>query len=410
MTARILVLGGRLSGLTFAYNLRRLLGDTVTIKLIERNQATHFRPSIPHIALGIREPEEIAVDLAKALTLKGIEFEQANVTKIVPEEDKIAVERKDGTTAEENYDYLVIALGAHLGKERVKGSEKNAFSVCEISDVLKLRERLTNFKGGNITLGSGIFYQGSSPKPKMPENYYPRVDSACEGPIFEMSLMLHGLLKKTGVLNKTKITIFAPGEFLSDLSLANRKIVKDLYGQLGYDLVERFVLKEYTEDSVISESGNSLKSDLSIYKPPYEGRSVLKQLAGDLADDGGFVPTDMNMVSVKYSNVYAVGDANAGAVPKLGFLAVRMGAIAAQHLANQLGANVPVEKFYPTIVCIADNPFEGYGVAVTDDTLFGGSVSKAEPSPVNHLKKELLTKYYMWTRGDMVLEKYFGSW
>jgi sulfide:quinone oxidoreductase len=408
MSEKVLVLGGRLGGLTAAYNLKRLVGKNATIKVIERNQATHFRPSIPHIALGVREPEDIAVDLNKALTRKGIEFGQANVTKITPKDNTVMVE-KNGETAKEKYDYLVIALGALLAKERVKGSE-NAFSVCEIADVLKLREKLANFKGGDITIGSGIFYQGSTPKPKMPENYYPKADSACEGPIFEMSLMLHGLLKKNGVLDKTKITIFAPGEFLSDLSVANRKIVKTLYGQLGYGLVEKFVLKEYTENSVISDGGKSLKSDLSIYKPPYAGNPVLKQAAGDFADDGGFVPTDMNMVSIKYDNVYAVGDANAGAVPKLGFLAVRMGVIAAQHLANRLGADVPVEKFYPTIVCIADNPFEGYGVAVTDDTLFGGSLTKAVAAPVNHFKKELLTKYYMWTSGDMVLEKYFGSW
>jgi sulfide:quinone oxidoreductase len=408
MSEKVLVLGGRLGGLTAAYTLRRIVGKNATIKVIERNKATHFRPSIPHIALGVREPEDIAVDLNKALTRKGIEFEQANVTKISPKDNTVTVE-KNGETAEEKYDYLVIALGALLAKERVKGSE-NAFSVCEIADVLKLRERLANFKGGDITIGSGIFYQGTMPKPKMPENYFPKADSACEGPIFEMSLMLHGLLKKNGVLNKTKITIFAPAEFLSDLSVANRKIVKTLYGQLGYGLVENFVLKEYTENSVISDGGKSLKSDLSIYKPPYAGLPVLKKAAGDLADDGGFVPTDMNMVSIKYDNVYAVGDANAGAVPKLGFLAVRMGAIAAQHLANRLGADVAVEKFYPTIVCIADNPFEGYGVAVTDDTLFGGSGTTAVAAPVNHFKKELLTKYYMWTSGDMILEKYFGSW
>jgi sulfide:quinone oxidoreductase len=408
MSEKVLVLGGRLGGLTVAYTLRRLVGKNAQIKVIERNQSTHFRPSIPHIALGVREPEDIAVDLNKALTRKWIEFEQANVTKIAPKNNTVTVE-KNGETVEEKYDYLVIALGALLAKDRVKGSE-NAFSVCEIADALKLREELANFKGGDITIGSGIFYQGSMPKPKMPENYFPKADSACEGPIFEMSLMLHGLLKKNGMLNKTKITIFAPAEFLSDLSVASRKIVKNLYTQLGYGLVEKFVLKEYTENAVISDGGKSLKSDLSIYKPPYAGLPVLKHGAGDFADDGGFVPTDMNMVSIKYDNVYAVGDANAGAVPKLGFLAVRMGAIAAQHLANQLGADVPVEKFYPTIVCIADNPFEGYGVAVTDDTLFGGSLTKAVAAPVNHLKKELLTRYYMWTSGDMVLEKYFGSW
>jgi sulfide:quinone oxidoreductase len=408
MSEKVLVLGGRLGGLTVAYALKRLIGKNAVIKVIERNEATYFRPSIPHIALGVREPEDIAVDLNKALTRKGIEFEQANVTRISPKDNRITVE-KHGEIAEEKYNYLVIALGALLAKDMVKGSE-NAFSVCEIADVLKLRERLANFKGGDITIGSGIFYQGTEPKPKMPENYYPKADSACEGPIFEMSLMLHGLFKKKGVLDKTKITIFAPAEFLSDLSVANRKIVKTLYGQLGYSLVENFVLKEYTQNSVISDGGKSLKSDLSIYKPPYAGLPVLKQAAGDFADDGGFVPTDMNMVSIKYDNVYAVGDANAGVVPKLGFLAVRTGAIAAQHLANRLGTDVPVEKFYPTIVCIADNPYEGYGVAVTDDTLFGGSLTTAVAAPVNHFKKELLTKYYMWTSGDMVLEKYFGSW
>jgi sulfide:quinone oxidoreductase len=408
MSEKVLVLGGRLGGLTVAYTLRRLVGKNAQIKVIERNQATHFRPSIPHIALGVREPEDIAVNLNKALTRKSIAFEQANVTKISPKNNTVTVE-KNGETSEEKYDYLVIALGALLAKDKVKGSE-NAFSLCEIADVLKLRERLANFKGGDITIGSGIFYQGTKPKPKMPENYYPKADSACEGPIFEMSLMLHGLLKKNGVLDKTKITIFSPGEFLSDLSVANRKIVKTLYGQLGYGLVEKFKLKEYTENSVISDGGKSLKSDLSFYKPPYAGLPVLKQGAGDFTDDAGFVPTDMNMVSIKYDNVYAVGDANAGVVPKLGFLAVRTAAIAAQHLANRLGADVPVEKFYPTIVCIADNPFEGYGVAVTDDTLFGGSLTTAVAAPVNHFKKELLTKYYMWTSGDMVLEKYFGSW
>jgi sulfide:quinone oxidoreductase len=408
MSEKVLVLGGRLGGLTVAYTLRRLVGKNAQIKVIERNQATHFRPSIPHIALGVREPEDIAVNLNKALTRKSIAFEQANVTKISPKNNTVTVE-KNGETSEEKYDYLVIALGALLAKDKVKGSE-NAFSLCEIADVLKLRERLANFKGGDITIGSGIFYQGTKPKPKMPENYYPKADSACEGPIFEMSLMLHGLLKKNGVLDKTKITIFSPGEFLSDLSVANRKIVKTLYGQLGYGLVEKFKLKEYTENSVISDGGKSLKSDLSFYKPPYAGLPVLKQGAGDFTDDAGFVPTDMNMVSIKYDNVYAVGDTNAGVVPKLGFLAVRTAAIAAQHLANRLGADVLVEKFYPTIVCIADNPFEGYGVAVTDDTLFGGSLTTAVAAPVNHFKKELLTKYYMWTSGDMVLEKYFGSW
>ena len=409
LTERVLVLGGRFGGLTVAYNLKRLVGDLADIKLVDRNRVTHFRPGIPHIALGIRDPHEIEVDLARELPRKGISFEQALVREIEPSSNTVTIEKTDGSLVKERYDYLVIALGAHLAKERIKGAELG-YSLCEVEDVTKLRERLSSFNGGSITIGSGMFYQGSNPKPKFPENYVPRADSACEGPIFEMSLMLHGLFKTKGVLNKTKITIYSPGEYLSDLSRKSREAVKEIYSQFGYTLVEKFVLKEIAQNEVISEDGRKIQSDISIYKPPYEGHPVLKKLSGDLADDAGFVPTDLNMVSVKYENVYAVGDANAGSVPKLGYYAVRMGEIAAQHLANTLGVPTKIEKFQPTIFCVADNPLEGYGVAVADDTWYGGTLSKAEISPANHLKKELFTKYYVWTKGDMVLERYFASW
>lgn len=65
------------------------------------------------------------------------------------------------------------------------------------------------------------------------------------------------------------------------------------------------------------------------------------------------------------------------------------GRIAAQHLANRLGVPTKVDKYYPTIVCVADNPYEGYAIAVQDNTWYGGSISKAEPAAVNHLNKEL---------------------
>jgi sulfide:quinone oxidoreductase len=410
MATKVLVLGGRFGGLTTAYTLKRLAGDLVEVKLVDKDRVTYFRPAIPHISIGVKEPEELGVDLVDALPRKGVLFMQALVKQIRPKEREVVFETRDGSVLTENYDYLVIALGAYLAKEKVKGSEENADALCEVSDMLRLRQKLSQFKGGRITIGSGAFEQGSSPKPKFPPNFVPKADSACEGPIFEFSLMVTGYLKKRGLLNKTKITVYSPGEYLSDLSPQSRKAVKNIYDAMGIELIHNFKLVEVRKAEVVSEDGKSIPSDLSVYKPPYTGVAVLKQLSGDLADEAGFVPTDLNMVSVAYDNVYAVGDANSGSIPKLGYLAVRMGEIAAQHLARRLGVSVKVEEYKPIIYCMADNPYEGYGVAVVDDTWYGGSTSKAEPAPVNHLKKELFTKYYMWTKGDMVLEKYLASW
>jgi len=410
MGNKVIVVGARFGGLTFAYNLKRLAGALVDIEVIERDDGTYLRPLIPHISIGAVKPEEIHVDLSKALPRKGIEWTRAEVLSIDPHRNVLSIRTPGGGDIEKHYDYLLIAVGAHLGKERIAGSDQFGYSLCEVEDSLKLKEKLASFSGGTITIGSGAFYPGSSPRPKVPDNYLPVVESACEGPIFEMSLMLDGYLAMKGLKGKTRIIVYSPGEFLSDLSVSSRNTVKSLYKQLGYELVEKFVLKEFTRDEVVAEDGRRLKSDLSIYKPPYEGQPLLKQLAGDLADDGGFVPTDMNMVSLNYDNVYCVGDANSASVIKLGYSAVRMAEIASQHLAKRLGVNVEVERFVPAIYCIADNPFGGFGISVADDTLYGGSMSKAIPAPVNHFKKELFKKYFMWTSGDMVLEKYFSGW
>jgi sulfide:quinone oxidoreductase len=407
---KVLVLGGRFGALSAVYTLKRLVGSKADIKLINKDRFTYFRPALPHVAIGVRDVEELKIDLNQAMPEKGIQFQQGEVMKIDAPKSTVVYKRPDGSIVEEDYDYVIVGIGAHMGTELIKGWDQYGYSMYEPEYALKLREKLNNFKGGNITIGSGYFYQGHNPKPKVPENYVPAADSACEGPVFEMSLMLHGYFMKKGMLNKVKMTVYSPGEYLSDLSVGSRKTVASLYQQLGVNLVHGFRIKEITDKEIISEDGKKLPSDLSIVLPPYTGNPALKNSTPDLVDDGGFIPTDGNMVSIKYDNVYAVGDSNSLTVPKLGYIAVMTARVAAQHLANRLGVPTKVDTYYPTIVCVADNPYEGFAVSVKDDTWYGGNVTVADPAPMNHLKKELFTKYFMWTKGDMALEKFLASW
>ncbi|QGA53425.1 NAD(P)/FAD-dependent oxidoreductase [Sulfolobus sp. E5-1-F] len=410
LMTKVLVLGARFGGLSAAYTLKRLAGNKSEIKVINNTRFSYFRPALPHVATGVIDEDEVKIDLTKVLPEKRINFQQATVEKIDASGGLVYYTKPDGSNAEEDYDYLIIALGAHVGTELVKGWDKYGYSVCELDYALKLREKLNNFKGGTIAIGSGLFYQGKTPKPKVPENYILVADAACEGPIFEMSLMLSGYFKKKGMLNKVKLVVFSPGEYLSDLSTTSRKIVREMYRQMGIELVDNFRIREIRENEIVDETGKVIKTDLTILIPPYTGNPALKNSTPDLIDDGGFVPTDLNMVSIKYDNIYAVGDANSLTVPKLGYLAVKTGNVAAQHLATRLGVQVKVDQYYPTIICVADNPFEGFGVAVKDDTWYGGTTSIALPSPINHIKKELFHKYFIWTKGDMALEKFLASW
>lgn len=71
---KVLVLGGRFSGLTGAYTLKRLVGSKAEVKLINKSRFSYFRPALPHVAVGVRDVEELKVDLAEALPNKGIKF------------------------------------------------------------------------------------------------------------------------------------------------------------------------------------------------------------------------------------------------------------------------------------------------------------------------------------------------
>ncbi|AWR96752.1 NAD(P)/FAD-dependent oxidoreductase [Acidianus sulfidivorans JP7] len=407
---KVLVLGGRFGALTPAYTLKRLVGSKADIKLINESRFSWLRLDLPHVSIGVKDVEEFRLDLSQALSEKGIAFEEGKVQKIDAKNSQVVYQKPDGTIKEEEYDYVIVGIGAHLAPELIKGWDQYGYSVCEPEYALKLRDRLKDFKGGNVTIGSGFFYQGHNPKPKVPENLVPQSDAACEGPVFEMSLMLHGYFLKKGMLDKVKMTVYSPGEYLSDLSSAARKAVGEMYKQLGVTLVNNFRIKEIREHEIVDEKGNTIPSDLSIVLPPYTGNPALKNSTPDLVDDGGFIPTDLNMVSIKYDNVYASGDANSMTVPKLAYLAVKTGRIAAEHLANRLGVPTKIDQYVPSVVCIADNPLEGYGVAVNDNTFYGGTISKAIPSAANSLKKELFVKYFMWSKGDLALEKYMGEW
>lgn len=61
------------------------------------------------------------------------------------------------------------------------------------------------------------------------------------------------------MLNKVKFVVFSPGEYLSDLSTMSRKIVREMYKQMGIELVDNFRIKEIRENEIVDELERQLK-------------------------------------------------------------------------------------------------------------------------------------------------------
>jgi sulfide:quinone oxidoreductase len=118
----IVVLGGSFAGVTAAYDLKRELGDRHHITVIDKNDRFVFIPSLIWVPFGWRTPEQISFPLQPSLGRQGIDFLQATVERIDPEQRYI--ELGDGRTAGSrrmSYDYLVIATGPHVDFAAVEG-------------------------------------------------------------------------------------------------------------------------------------------------------------------------------------------------------------------------------------------------------------------------------------------------
>jgi sulfide:quinone oxidoreductase len=95
-----------------------------------------------------------------------------------------------------------------------------------------------------------------------------------------------------------------------------------------------FPLAEVTAEAVISEDGREVEYDLLMLVPPFEGASALAGTG--LVDAEGFVRVDQTMRALGAERVYAAGDAVYFSGPKMGHMAVRQAAVAADNLVAEI--------------------------------------------------------------------------
>src|SRR5690606_39364453 len=83
-TTRLLILGGSFAGLEAARTARRLLGTRARITVIDRTDTFVCRPSLPWVAVGQRNPQEICAPRPRSLETYGIEFIQDQSAGLKP--------------------------------------------------------------------------------------------------------------------------------------------------------------------------------------------------------------------------------------------------------------------------------------------------------------------------------------
>lgn len=403
---RVVVLGSSFAGLTTARFIREHCGDAVDMTVIDRNPFLIFVPNIAMEVFVDHDPLlSMHMDTVRFHDHDGNEFINASVTAIDPDAKSVVFTPTDraGSAPETiGYDYLVVALGNLLAYDRIEGFGEFGDSVSSGHYGNKLRRKLFRggYKGGPIVIGSARFHQGLQHKPE----WLPVAEAACEGPPLELALSMAHWLGEHSMGDAHKITLFTPAKAIAED--AGEQIVKEFLGLatdmgFGYLPATQDVAR-LTADGIEFANGQSAEAELKILMPDWVPHPFLKDLP--ITDEYGFVLTGTDMRNPDHPEVFAVGDAAALTVPKLGSLGHQQAEIVARQIAVAVG-RLDQDKvggpYRPQILCFGD--MGGHkGFYIHSDTWYGGKTSVFKMGYASWAMKMAFKEMYFRTGGKPV--------
>lgn len=400
---QILVLGSNFAGLTAARFIRKRIKSKARITNIDRKSYLLFIPNIPLNVFGNQDPaKSLHMPIENTLREHDIDFIQAEVKEIDLEKKRVTfvpMERLGSAVEHIQYDYLVIALGARLAYDQIDGFGQYGYTVSDTFYGNRLRQYLFGggYKGGPVAVGSARFHQGTRGKPA----WLPIALAACEGPVLEVALSMATWLKDLDLGGPEKITMFTPAEVIAED--AGKEIVQEFLGiadKMGFHYLNQTQdIQSITPEGVQFTNGKSLDAELTIVMPDWVPHPSLKELP--FADEVGFVVTDELMHAEGYPEVFAVGDAAALTVPKLGSLGHLEAEIVSKQIAKDLGlmtAEKADDPYRPQVVCFGDMG-DHKGFYIHSDTWYGGNTSVFKMGYIFYAMKMAFKEMYFQTGG-----------
>lgn len=289
---KVVVLGGGFAGVDAAAYLKR---EGYDVTLVSDRDYFYIYPTSIWVATGDATMQDVKIDLHDLQRAHGFHLITDGVAKIEAKSNRITL--NSGAVLDE-YDYLVVAIGAH--KMKHPGIE-NTLSICgdplEAPQIKRRIDALIEKGSGKIAFGFGGNPKDSS--------------SVRGGPGFEVFFNLHNLLKKKGIRDRFEMTFFAPmakpGARMGEQALGmmdvmfERNHFKKQFGKK---------IKRFEADGVVLEDDSKIESDFTMFIPAGDGHQVIKD--SDLpTNEAGFVAiNDYSEVIIdgEVSNVYAAGD------------------------------------------------------------------------------------------------------
>ncbi|MDD2399769.1 MAG: FAD-dependent oxidoreductase [Sulfurovum sp.] len=321
--ARLVVMGGGVSGHTAATFAKKWLGNEHEVVVVTPNSQWNWIPSNIWVGVGEMKKEDVVFPLAGVYAKAGIDYRQAKAVSIHPngseknEKAFITIEytgqNKEGQTEEVTYDYLINATGPKLNFGATPGLDQGyTVSVCTADHAVHANEELQKVfekaktKKQKILIGTG---HGMC---------------TCQGAAFEYIFNIEHEAKKAGIRDNLDIKWISNESFLGDFGMggmhlnvggytASSKIfAESLYSErklewvIGAHVNKVEAGKVYYEllDGTMGEE----EFDFAMLIPPFAGVGLKafnkngEDITADIFAPNGFMKVDANYNAGAYEN------------------------------------------------------------------------------------------------------------
>jgi sulfide:quinone oxidoreductase len=327
--ARLVVLGGGVSGHTAATFAAKWLGSAHEVVVVTPNSKWNWIPSNIWVGVGEMSKEEVTFDLAPVYAKAGISYRQAKAVSINPEGGEsthkpfVTIEYtlsgREGDVENIEYDYLINATGPKLnfgatpGLGDANGLGKFTVSVCTADHAVHANEE----------------FQKSIQKMKHGERQKFLIGTGhglctCQGAAFEYIFNIEHELNKAGVRDMADLKWISNESFLGDFGVGGLHM-KSMGFAVSSKIFAESLFTERNVDWIIGAHVNKVEKgkvsyelldgsmgeeefDFSMLIPPFAGVG-LKAYAKDGSDitatvfaPNGFMKVDANYSAGAYEN------------------------------------------------------------------------------------------------------------
>lgn len=338
---KIVILGAGYAGVEAAkvLNKRFKNDDSVKITLINQNPYHTLLTELHEIAGHRTEKESVMVDLYQVFKSTKVELVTDKIIAVDQENQVLT-----SSTANYEYDYLILGVGSEPAYFGVEGVKENAFTIWSLKDALKIRHHIED-----------IFQKAREEKDKAKKKKLLTIIVAGSGftgvevvgELMEWKKILcaqHDIDEKEVTLYNVEampniLPILKPNLQKKALRYMERKGVKVLTGA---------AIIKATQDGIVLKDGTEIEAGTLIWTCGVQGNSFCVQ-TGFTEGKRCRVLVNDYLQTIDKENIYAVGDIayyeiNGKPIPQIVETAIQTGKCGAKNVIADI-ENKEKEKF-----------------------------------------------------------------